>query len=187
MPAVGVGPVLAVEPARVAGHVREAFVRDGFQRLPQQLPAFLDLVGRHVVQAHELRMVDVVLLVSGLDRLEHRIFRPRFARRAGLRHFGQPHLETLVCRVFGQQPVQRRGPGARQAGDEDGPLDGHVGILRILLPRSLAQQPRDQRAAQESAVDFVAVRGQIGFMRHRNRAAPGDLRGIRRRRNRRGR
>ena len=78
-------------------------------RLPQQLPALLDLGGRHVVHAHELGVLDVVLLELGLDALEDRVRPPGLARRPRLRHLGQPQLQALVRRVGGEQPVQRGG------------------------------------------------------------------------------
>jgi hypothetical protein len=55
--------------------------------------------------------------------------------------------------------VQRGGAGARQAGDEDRPLDRDVGS--VLRKRGFAEQPRDQRAAQFGALDLVAVRREL--------------------------
>ena len=66
-------------------------------------------------------------------------------------------------RVCAEQPVQRRGAGAHQSGDEDRPLDGDVGGLRVLLPRGFGQQPGHQRAAQEEPVHLAAQHGKAGF------------------------
>ena len=84
------------------------------QRLPQQLPAFLELVGGHEMQAG---VSGVVLVMLGELRVElaiQRVGLPGVARRTGLRELGQPHVQTLVRRVGAQQPVQRRGAGAHQ-------------------------------------------------------------------------
>ena len=56
----------------------------------------------------------------------------------------------------------RGGAGARQPGDEDRPLDRHVGVLRVLLPRRLGDQPGDQRIAHEEPIHLAAELGQIG-------------------------
>ena len=69
---------------------------------------------------------------------------PRLARRPRLRELGQPHLQPLRHRVRVQQPVQRRGAGARQAHHEDRPLDRYVGVLGVrgeLRPGSAAGRP----------------------------------------------
>jgi len=165
VPQVRAGPVLAGEPGRVRRQVRQALKRYRPQRLPQQLPALLHGVGGGVVHAHELWMLDMMLLVGGLYSLESRVPRPGLARRAGLRHLGQPELETLMGRICGQQPVQRGRPAARQPGHEDRPVDLHRGVFRVCGPARLAQQPGGERAAQPGAGDPTAERSQVGVAR----------------------
>ena len=72
-----------------------------------------------------------------------------------------------MSRVGAQQPVQRGGAGARQAGDEDGPLDRDVGVLWILLPRRLRQQPSNQRIAHEEPRHLAAQLGEARLARIR--------------------
>ncbi|SKS16408.1 Uncharacterised protein [Mycobacteroides abscessus subsp. abscessus] len=108
-------------------------------RLPQQLPAFLDLAGRHVVQAHEFRVLHVVFRELPLQLLVHRVGIPGVARRPRLREVGQPHLQPLVHRVGVEQAVQRGSTGARQPGDENGPIDGDLRIVGVRLERGLAE------------------------------------------------
>ena len=100
----------------------------------------------------------------GVELAIQRVGFPGVARRTRLRELGQPHVQTLVRRVGAEQPVQRRGAGAHQPGDEDGPLDGDVGVLRVLLPRGFGQQPGHQRAAQEEAIHLAAQHRQAGFL-----------------------
>ena len=132
------------------------------QRLTQQLPALLDLVGGHVVQTHVFRVFVVRLGELRVQLLENRVLRPGFAGRARLRELGQPQFEPLVAGVGREQPVQRRGTGAGQAGDEDRPLDRHVGVLRILLPCRLGHQPGHQRVADEEPAHLAAELGEVG-------------------------
>ena len=75
------------------------------QRLAQQLPALLDLVGGHEVQTGVLRVLVVRLREPGIELTENRVLRPGFARRARLRELGQPQFEALVSRVGAHQPV----------------------------------------------------------------------------------
>ena len=89
------------------------------QRLAQQLPAFLELVGGHEVQAGVARVVLVVLGELVVELAVQRVRLPRVARRARLRKLRQPHVQALMRRVGAEQPVQRRGAGAHQTGDED--------------------------------------------------------------------
>jgi hypothetical protein len=142
--------------------VGQRLERDRPHRLPEQPPALLDLVGRDVVQAHELGVLLVVPAERGLHPLEHGVLLPGLPRRPRLRHLGEPQLEPLVLRIGGEQPVQRGRPRPRQAGDEDRPLDRDVGVLRMLRPLRHAEQPRDQRAAQERPLDGVALRREPG-------------------------
>ena len=65
-------------------------------------------------------------------------------------------------RVGGEQTVNHGGAGARQAGDEDRPLDRHVDVLRVLLPRRLGDQSSDQRVAYEEPVHLASELGQVG-------------------------
>ncbi len=141
--------------------MRQALERDRPHRLPQQLPALLHLVGGDVVHAHELRMLHVMLGVGGLQLREHGVGVPHLARRPGLRCLGEPEFQPLVGRVGGEQPVQRRGAGPRQAGNEDRPVDADVRVLGVLPPARLAEQPGRQRAAQEDAVHLGAERGEV--------------------------
>ena len=60
--------------------------------------------------------------------------------------------------------MQRRGPGAHQPGDEDGPLDGDVSVLRVLLPRRFGQQPGHQGAAQEETIHLAAQHRKAGLL-----------------------
>ena len=62
-----------------------------------------------------------------------------------------------------QQPVERGGAGAGQTDDEDLPLDGYVGVLRMLVEPQLGEQPADQRALHLAPVEAVAERGQPGL------------------------
>ena len=162
VPPVGAGPVLAAQPGGVARQVGQAFERDGPHRLPQQLPAFLHLVRRHQMDAHELGVGDLVARHTGLDHLEHRIARPGVPGRAGLRHLGQPQLQALVRGVGHEQPVQRGRAGPGEPGDEDGTLDGHLGVFRMPGPRRLAEQPGRQGAAQQGPGHPQARGGQAG-------------------------
>ena len=193
VPAVGGRPVLPGQPGRVARQVRQALVGDRAHRLPQQLPALLHLVGRHVVHAHELRMGDVVPLVGRLDAAERRVAGPGLAGRARLRHLGEPQLQALVGRVGREQAVQRGGAGPGQPGDEDRPFDADPGVAGVARPSRLAEQPGHQRAAQEGPVHLRAQFGQArvagaGLQEHGQAVAvvvgaevsqPGDLGGRR--------
>ena len=137
---VGVGPVLALQPLGVARHVGQRLVGVGLAGLPQQPPALLDGRGIHVVDAHELRALDVVRRERLLHRAEDRVVVPGLARRPRLRVLRQPHLQPLRLRVGVQQPVQRGGAGARQAHHEDRPLDRHVGVLGVRGELRLGEQ-----------------------------------------------
>ena len=132
------------------------------QRLPQQLPALLDLVGGHEVQAGVIAVFVVRLVKRASSSGEHRVIRPRLARWPRLRELGEPKLEALV--QAGQQSAtgEYRGSGARQPGDEDRSFDRHVGVLRVLLPCRLRHQPRDERVANEEPAHLAAELGQIG-------------------------
>ena len=68
------------------------------QRLAQQLPALLDLVGGHVVQPGVVRVLVVRLGELRVELLENRVLRPGFARWARLRELSEPQLEALVPR-----------------------------------------------------------------------------------------
>jgi hypothetical protein len=162
VPAVGRRPVLPGQPGGVGRQVREAFVGDRAHRLPQQLPAFLHLVGRHVMHAHEFRVGDVVPLVRRLDAAERRVAGPGLAGRARLRHLGEPQFQALVGRVGREQAVQcgRAGPG--EPGDEDRLVDADPGVPGMARPPRLAEQPGHQRAAQERPVHLGAQFGQAG-------------------------
>ena len=162
VPPVRVGPVLVPQPRRVARQVGQALEGDRAHRLPQQLPALLDLVGRDVVHAHELGMLHVVPGAGRLDELEHRIIGPGRPGRPGPRRFGEPQLQALVRRVGHQQPVQRGGAGPRQPGDEDRPRRGYRRPGRMRLPPGLAEQPRRQRPAQQGPGRLLAPRRQPG-------------------------
>ena len=98
VPLIRLGPVLPRQPLRVGRQVRQRLVGHRVQRLTQQLPALLHLVGGHVVQAGVVRVLLVRLAELGVDLLENRVLRPGFARRPGLRELRQPQLETLVAR-----------------------------------------------------------------------------------------
>ena len=126
------------------------------QRLAQQLPALLELVGGHEMQAGVARVVLMMLGELVVELAVQRVRLPRLARRARLREFRQPHMQALMRRVGPEQPVQCRGPGTHQAGDEDGPCDRNIGVLRVLLPCRLGQQPGHQCAAQEEAIHLAA-------------------------------
>ena len=134
------------------------------QRLTQQLPAFLELVGGHEMQAGVAGVVLVVLSELGVELAIQRMGFPGVARRTRLREFGQPHVQTLRGRVGAEQPMQRRGAGAHQPGDEDGPLDGDLSMLRVLLPRGFRQQPGHQGAAQEEPIHLAAQHRKTGFL-----------------------
>jgi hypothetical protein len=162
VPPVRRGPVLVAQPGRVARQVREALERDRAHRLPQQLPALLDLVGGDVVHAHELGVLDVVARVALLNELVDRVLIPGGAGRARLRHLGQPHLHPLGGRVGREQPVQRGGAGPGQAGDEDRRLDRDRRVLRVRPPACLARQPGGQRPAQHRPLRLRAERGEGG-------------------------
>ena len=114
------------------------------------------------MQPGVVRVLVVRLGELRVELLENRVLRPGFARRARLREFGQPQLQALMPRIGAQQPMQRGGAGAGQAGDEDRPLDRDIGVLRVLLPRGLGHQPGDQRVAHEEPVHLAAELGQIG-------------------------
>ena len=165
VPRVGVGPVLLRQPGRVARHVRQRLVADRLAGLPQQPPALLDRCRIHVVDAHELRVLDVVLRERRLHRGEDRVVVPGLARRPRLRVLRQPQLEPLVPRVGVQQPVQGGGAGARQADHEDRSLDRYVAVLGVLGEARLGEQPPDQRALHLAPVEAVAERGQPGLGR----------------------
>ena len=55
-------------------------------------------------------------------------------------------------------------PVRTRPGDEDGPFDGDVGVLRVLLPCGFGQQPGHQRAAQEEAIHLAAQHRKAGFL-----------------------
>ncbi len=114
------------------------------------------------MQARVIRVLFMGLLESGVERAEDRVVRPGFARRPRLREFRQPHLQALVHRVRGQQPMDHRGSGARQTGDEDRPLDRHVDVLRVLLERGFRDKTGHQRVTGEEALHLAAELGQIG-------------------------
>ena len=132
------------------------------QRLAQQLPALLDLVCGHVMQARVVRVLFVRLGELRVELGENRVIRPGFAGWPWLRILGQPQLQTLMRRIGGEQAVDDGRAGAWQPGDEDRPLDLHVCVLRILLPRRLGNQPRDQCVADEEAAHLAAELGQVG-------------------------
>ena len=71
------------------------------QRLTQQLPALLDLVGGHVVQPGVVRVLVVRLGELGVELRENRVVRPGFAGRPRLRELRQPQLQTLMSRIGG--------------------------------------------------------------------------------------
>jgi hypothetical protein len=121
--------------------VRQALERHRAHRLAQQLPALLDLIGRHVVHAHELGMLDMVLLVASLDALEHRISRPGVPAGTRLRHLREPELQPLMARISRQQPVQCRRAASRQARYENRLTDLDGRVLRVRRPAGLAHQP----------------------------------------------
>ena len=154
--------------------MRQRLVGHRVHRLPQQLPALLDLVGGHVVQSGVVRVLVVRLLEPGIEFGENRVLRPGFPRRPGLGEFGQPQFQALVARVAAQQPMQCGGAGAGQSGDEDRGGDRHLGVLRILLPRRLAEQSCHQRVAQEEPRHLAADLGEVGvaavgLQQHRQR------------------
>ena len=161
VPPVRAGPVLAAQPGGVGRQVGQALPGDRAHRLPQQLPALLDLVGGHVVHPHELGVLDVVPLAAGLDVLEDRVVRPGLPGRPGLRRLGQPQLQALVRRVGRQQPVQRGGAGPGQPGDEQRPGHRDLRVLRVRPPARLAAQPGGQRAAQHGPHHLATARGQV--------------------------
>src|SRR5215468_4665904 len=193
VPAVGGGPVLAGQPGGVAGQVREALVGDRPHRLPQQLPALLHLVGGHVVHRHELGIGHMVPFEARLDVLEHRVAGPGFPGRPWLRRLGEPHLQALIGRIGGEQPVQGGRAGAGEPGDKDRPLDADVRVLGMLGPGRLAEQPGDQRTAQQRPGHPGSLGGQarvagVGVQQDREAVAvvagaeirqPGDLGGRR--------
>ena len=82
-----------------------------------------------------------------------------------MRVLGQPQLQPLRAGIGAQQSVQGRGAGARQAGDEDRPLDRDVGMVREPLQRVDREQPPDEPAAQEGALQVVAFRREPGEVR----------------------
>jgi hypothetical protein len=163
VPQIRTGPVLLAEPGGIAGHMRQALERYRAHRLPQELPAFLHLVGGHVVHPHELGVLDMVPGVALLDVLEDRVVGPGRPGRAGLRHLGQPHLHALVGRVRREQPVQGRGAGPWQPGDEDRPIDRHPRVFRVRLPGRLAGQPGGQRPAQHRPLCLRPQRREPGL------------------------
>ncbi len=123
-------------------------------------------------------MIDVVLLVAGLNVAEYRVGRPCFPGRAGLRRFCEPHFQALVRRVGRQQPVQRGRAGAGQPGDEDGTIEAGLRVFGVRLPRCLTEQPGHQRAAQEDPLQLPAQRGQarvpgVGVQQHGEAVAVG--------------
>ena len=163
MPLVRPAPILLGQPLRVGRHMRQRLVGHRVQRLTQQLPALLDLVGGHVVQTGVVRVLVVRLGELRIELGEHRVVRPRFARWTRLGELREPQLEPLMAGVGRQQAVQGRGPRARQSGDEDGPHDRNVGVLRVLLERRLGDQPGYEGVADEEAVHLAAELGQLGI------------------------
>src|ERR1700748_460262 len=60
--------------------------------------------------------------------------------------------------------MERRGAGPHPGGGEDGPLNGNLSVLRVLLPRGFRQQPGYQRAAQEEPIHLAAQHRKTGFL-----------------------
>src|ERR1700733_15238085 len=106
----------------------------------------------------------MMLSELGVQLTIQRMGFPGVARRTRLREFGQPHMQTLRGRVGAEQSMQRRGAGPYQPSDEDRPLDGDLGMLRVLLPRGFRQQPGYQGAAQEEPVHLAAQHRETGFL-----------------------
>ena len=115
------------------------------------------------MQTGVVRILAVRFGEPGLQFDEHRVARPGLARRPRLGNSASHNSSPLVAGVAAQQSVQGRGSGPRQAGDEDRRGDVHRGVLRVLLPRRLADQPCHQRVAQEEPRHLAADHGEAGL------------------------
>ena len=160
VPGVGVGPVLRLQPLRVAGEVGERLVGVRLPGLAQQPPALLHGGRIHVVDAHEVRALVVVCRERLLHGVEDRVLLPRLPWRPRLRVLRQPHLQALGGGVGVQVAVQRGGAGAGQAHQEDRSLDRHVAVLGVRGELRLREQYADQRALHLRALEVVAARRQ---------------------------
>ncbi len=127
-------------------------MRGGFEggrehRLLQQPPAFLDLLRSHEVHLHQVGLVPLASPIEGVGAQEILVLCPPVTSGgAWLRSFGEPHLDTLMCRVCSEQAVQRGATGSRQSDHEDRTLDRNVHMLGIFGESGLAHQRlREQR------------------------------------------
>ncbi len=93
--------------------------------------------------------------------LELRVVLPLFARRARHRCTDQPGLQALKLRVDRHQLVQRRGAGARNAGDDDGGSDGVAVEAGCLLHLPECVSPRIERLVYLAPGDAPPLFGQV--------------------------
>ena len=84
-------------------------------RLAQQLPALLDLVGGHVMQAGVVRVLLMGLPEPRIQFDENRILRPGLTGRPGLGELGEPQFQSLVPRVAAQQSMVAEQPEIARA------------------------------------------------------------------------
>ncbi len=75
------------------------------QRLAQQLPALLQLVGGHEMQTGVAGVLLVVLGELIVELAIQRVRLPGLARRTRLRELGQPHVQALMRGIGAQEPV----------------------------------------------------------------------------------
>ena len=172
---VGRHPVGLPQPGGVLRQVRQRRVRRGGQRLAQQLPALLDGVGGHEVDAGELRVLLVVLL-EAVARASRRPGRPSQVSRGGrgcgswVSHISSPCAAGSACSSRCIIVVPLRWMPVTNTGRSIA-TSAWRGVLG---EAGLRHQPRGQRPAQERADHRVAHAGQargvlVGVQQHLQR------------------